>query len=127
VEWKITLEGTDAFGEVRRHEILIDKSWDRLFDGEIGLSVEDGKEIMAALQTAIVSQEADTYALFPRVCPDCGALRPVKDYTTGRIRTVYGTVECAIPAGRCVGIAIRASTSPLRRSAKSARTGRPQN
>jgi hypothetical protein len=28
VEWKITIEGTDAFGEVRRHEILIDKSWD---------------------------------------------------------------------------------------------------
>ena len=28
VEWKITIEGTDAFGEVRRHEIRIDKSWD---------------------------------------------------------------------------------------------------
>ena len=59
VEWKIAIEGTDAFGEVRRHEIRVDKSWDRLFDGEIGLSVEDGKKIMAALQTAVVSQEAD--------------------------------------------------------------------
>lgn len=49
VEWKITVEGTDTFGEVRRQEILIDKSWDRLFDGELGLSVEDGKKIMAAL------------------------------------------------------------------------------
>ena len=41
------------FGDsVRRHEIRVDKSWDRLFDGEIGLSVDDGKEkIMAALQT----------------------------------------------------------------------------
>ena len=47
VEWKITIEGTDAFGEVRRHEILIDKSWDGLVDGEVGLSVEDGKKIMA--------------------------------------------------------------------------------
>ena len=52
-------------------------------DGEIGLSVEDGKKIMAALQTAIVSsQKADTYTLFRRICPDCGTLRPVKDYTT---------------------------------------------
>lgn len=58
-EWKIAIEGTDAFGEVRRHEIHVDKSWDRLFDGEIGLSVEDSKKIMAALQTVIVSQEAD--------------------------------------------------------------------
>lgn len=96
-EWKIVIEGTDAFGEVRRHEIRVDKSWDRLFDGEIGLSVEDGKKAMAALQTVVVSQEADTYALFRRICPDCGVLRPVKDYTTRRIRTVFGTVEVRNP------------------------------
>ena len=64
VKWKIAIEGTDAFGEVRRDEIRVDKSWDRLFDGEIGLSVEDGKKIMAALQSVLVSQEADTYTLF---------------------------------------------------------------
>jgi hypothetical protein len=44
VEWKITIKGTDAFGEVRRPEIRIDKSWDRLSDGEIGLSVDVGKK-----------------------------------------------------------------------------------
>ena len=97
VEWKITIEGTDAFGEVRRHEFRVDKSWDRLFDGEIGLSVEDGKKIVTALQTAVVGQEADVYTLFRRVCPDCGALRPVKDYTPRRIRTVFGTVEVRNP------------------------------
>jgi alanine racemase len=97
VEWKIAIEGTDAFGEVRRREIRVDKSWDRLFDGEIGLSVEDGKKIMAALQTVVVSQEADTYTLFRRICPDCGVLRPVKDYTTRRVRTVFGTVEVRNP------------------------------
>jgi len=97
VEWKIAIEGTDAFGEVRRQEIRIDKSWDRLFDGEIGLSVEGGKKIIAALQTVVVSQEADTYTLFRRICPDCGVLRPVKDYTTRRIRTVFGTVEVRNP------------------------------
>jgi hypothetical protein len=52
---------------------------------------------MAALQTAVVSQEADAYTLFRRICPDCGVLRPVKDYTTRRIRTVYGTVEVRNP------------------------------
>jgi hypothetical protein len=97
VEWKIAIEGMDAFGEVRRHEIRVDKSWDRLFDGEIGLSVEDGKKILAALQTVVVSQEVDTYTLFRRICPDCGVLRPVKDYTIRRIRTVFGTVEARNP------------------------------
>ncbi len=97
VEWKIAIEGTDAFGEIRRQEIRVDKSWDRLFDGEIGLSVDDGKKLIAALQTVVVSQEADTYTLFRRICPDCGVLRPVKDYTTRRIRTVFGTVEVRNP------------------------------
>ena len=127
VEWKITIEGTDAFGEVRRHEIRVDKSWDRLFDGEIGLSVDDGKKIMAALQTAVVSQEAASYTLFRRICPDCGLLRPVKDYTTRRIRTVFGTVEIRNPRGCCVGVVTQASLSPSRRCRKSARTGRLLN
>jgi hypothetical protein len=52
---------------------------------------------MAALQTAVVSQEAASYTLFRRICPDCGLLRPVKDYTTRRIRTVFGTVEIRNP------------------------------
>ena len=97
VEWKIAIEGTDALGEVRRHEIRIDKSWDRLFDGEIGLSVDDGKKIMAAVQIAVVNQEVDAYTFFRRICPDCGVLRPVKDYTTRRIRTVFGTVGVRNP------------------------------
>jgi hypothetical protein len=79
------------FWRGRRHEIWVDKSWDRLFDGEIGLSVDDGKKIIAALQAAGVRQEADTYTLFRRICPDCGVLRPVKDYPTPRIRTVFGS------------------------------------
>ena len=127
VEWKIAIEGTNAFGEVRRQEFRLDKSWDRLFDGEIGLSVEDGKKIMAALQTAVLSQEADAYTLFRRVCPDCGVLRPVKDYTTRRIRTVSVRWRSAIPDGCYVAIAIRVWPSPLRRCSKSALTARLLN
>jgi hypothetical protein len=63
VEWKIAIEGTDIFGEVCRHEIRIDKSWDRLFDREIGLSVEDGKKIMAALRARDPSLLRDRAAL----------------------------------------------------------------
>ncbi|WP_157017102.1 hypothetical protein [Mesorhizobium xinjiangense] len=61
------------------------------------MSVEDGKKIMGALQTAVVNHEAETYALFRRLCPDCHTFRPVKDYTTRRIRTVFGTVKVRNP------------------------------
>ena len=66
-------------------------------DGDIGLSIDDGKKIMAALQSAVMNHKAETYALFRRVCPECHTFRPVKDYTTRRIRTVFGTVEVRNP------------------------------
>ncbi|MGX5851827.1 ISKra4 family transposase [Mesorhizobium sp. PL10] len=93
----MTIEGRNEFGDSCRKEVRIDKSWERLFDGDIGLSIDDGKKIMAALQSAVVSHEAETYSLFRRVCPDCYTLRPVKDYTTRRIRTVFGLVKVRNP------------------------------
>ncbi|MBU4530877.1 MAG: hypothetical protein KUA37_14300 [Desulfomicrobium sp.] len=100
VEWTITIEGKNEFGEVCRKTVRIDKSWERLFDGDIGLSIEDGKTIMTALHSAVVAHEAETYSLFRRVCPDCHTFRPVKDYTSRRIRTVFGTAEVRIPRWR---------------------------
>ncbi|MDY6949439.1 MAG: hypothetical protein SXG53_27450 [Pseudomonadota bacterium] len=97
VEWTITIEGKNEFGDVCRKAVRIDKSWERLFDGGIGLSIEDGKTIMTALQSAVVAHEAETYCLFRWVCPDCHTVRPVKDYTSRRIRTVLGTVEVGNP------------------------------
>ena len=97
VEWTITIEGKNEFGDACRREVRIDKSWERLFDGEVGLSIEEGKKIMTALQSAVVNHEAETYSLFRRVCPDCQTFRPVKDYTARRIRTVFGTVEVRNP------------------------------
>ncbi|MGX5851853.1 ISKra4-like element ISMet1 family transposase, partial [Mesorhizobium sp. PL10] len=100
VEWTITIEGKNEFGDVCREQVRIGKSWERLFDGEIGFSIEDGKKVMATLQSAVVKHEAETYALFRRVCPDCHTFRPVKDYTTRRIRTVFGAVAVRNP--RCM-------------------------
>jgi hypothetical protein len=70
VEWTITIEGRNEFGDTCRKEVHIDKSWESLFDGDIGLSIDDGKKIMSALQSAVVNHEAETYSLFRRVCPE---------------------------------------------------------
>ncbi|QFI70534.1 hypothetical protein EKH55_5660 (plasmid) [Sinorhizobium alkalisoli] len=63
---------------------------ERLFDGEIGLSIEAGKKIMAALQGAGVNHEAETYSLFRRVCPDCHTFRPVNDDAAAPNRLRHG-------------------------------------
>ncbi|MER8401397.1 hypothetical protein [Mesorhizobium sp. M1348] len=78
-------EGKSALGDVCRREVRIEKSDERLLDGDIGLSIEEGKKIMTALQSAAVNHEAETYAHFRRGCPDCHAFRLVKNYTMRRI------------------------------------------
>ncbi|MEP3304152.1 MAG: hypothetical protein ABJO05_19490 [Roseibium sp.] len=53
VDWTITIEGKNEFGGVCRKTVRIDKSWERLFDGDIGLSIEGGKTIITALQSTV--------------------------------------------------------------------------
>jgi hypothetical protein len=78
VEWTITIEGKNEFGDACRRKVRIDKNWEHLFDGEVGLSIEEGKKIMTALQSAVVNHEAETYSVFRRVCPHCSCSDPEK-------------------------------------------------
>ncbi len=43
--------------------ITIEKELDRLADGAIGFTVDDGKAIMAHLQKAIVQQQCETWRI----------------------------------------------------------------
>ena len=97
MEWTVTIEGPDEFGEIQRAQVQIEKGFERLASGEIGLSIDDGKRIMSALQEFVVKEELATYALARRVCVSCERLRPVKDYTSRKIRTVFGTVVVKNP------------------------------
>ncbi|MGO8846833.1 MAG: hypothetical protein ACLQFI_16165 [Methylocella sp.] len=49
--------GRDELGEVQRAQLRIEKGFERLKSGEIGLSIDDGKRIMTILQELVVKQE----------------------------------------------------------------------
>lgn len=51
VEWTITIEGKNEFGDVFRREMRITKSWESLFDGDIGPSITEGKKICLDYQS----------------------------------------------------------------------------
>lgn len=74
--------------------------------GAVGLSIEDGKTIMAHLQQVIVKQQCESYVLVRRFCMDCERFRRIKDYSKRKIRTVFGCVEVRNPrilnCQRCV-------------------------
>lgn len=57
VEWTITIEGKNEFGDICRKEVRIAKSWERLFDGDRGLSIEDGKLNAKRESTSEIAQK----------------------------------------------------------------------
>jgi hypothetical protein len=43
MEWTVTVERADEYGEMQRAQLRIEKGFERLTSGEIGLSIDDGK------------------------------------------------------------------------------------
>ena len=97
MRWKIAIEGMDEFGGLDHAEMVIEKDVSRLSKGEIGLTLADGKAIMACLQQFVVKQQCEAYVLTSRYCTDCRTFRRIKDYGRRKIRTVYGRVEVSNP------------------------------
>jgi hypothetical protein len=60
MEWTVTIEGSDEFGKIQRAQVRIEKGFERLASGEIGLSIDSGKRIMSSLQEFVVKQELAT-------------------------------------------------------------------
>jgi len=77
VHWRITVEAVDPTGEEYRQEFLLEKSLDGLTDGRVDFSIEDGKEIMAQIQRAVVQRELDFWVRYRRVCQCCGGQLPI--------------------------------------------------
>jgi hypothetical protein len=97
MRWKISIEGSDEVTRGHRFEIEIEKSLDDLVAGSVGLSIDDGKAILASLQRPLIEHQCALYVLFRRHCQGCGGTRPIKDYSTRTIQTVYGAVTVESP------------------------------
>src|SRR5262249_53511453 len=70
---------------------------EQLDPGTVGLALSEAKDILAALQEALVSEQT-TSALAERVpCPHCGAPRRHKDVRTIVLRTLFGSLRLASP------------------------------
>lgn len=97
MRWKITIEGMDEFGGRDGAEMVIEKEFGRLSKGEIGLSISEGKTIMACPRRLVVKQQREAYVPTSRYCLDCETFRRIKDSGKRKIRTVFGRVEVSNP------------------------------
>ncbi len=110
----LELAGPD--GTSQRHEV---GSGERVPTGHtaatLGLGLEEGKAVLAALQRHLVAAQVDEHCRSRRRCDRCGAQRPLKDRRPRRLISLFGVVEVRAPRfGPCrCGVACRRSVTPV--------------
>jgi hypothetical protein len=69
----------------------------------LGLTVTDGKVLLAGLQQEIVAAQARSHAVRRPDCRSCGGVCHVKDYRDHTVATLFGRVTLRLPRFRCAG------------------------
>jgi hypothetical protein len=101
---KLVSIGTE--GEEHSTDVLRIARPDDLTDlASLGLSLAEGKRLLAGVQQEIVAAQARLHAARRPECRGCGAACRVKDYRHHAINTLFGQVAVRLPRFRCAGCA----------------------
>lgn len=91
---RITIETTFDNGEKRTHQLDgISRPYRVTCPDGIGLRLEDGKRIVEQVQRVVLYDQVDEIIRESRVCPDCASVRPIYDYRTRDLDTLFGRVR----------------------------------
>ncbi|HEV8712444.1 MAG TPA: hypothetical protein VGX03_06400 [Candidatus Binatia bacterium] len=89
-------------GTEERREVLT-VAEEQLAMETFGLTLAEGKELLANLQASVVEQQATTYLERHRLCPECGRKHLSKGQGRGTMQTLFGLVTVPNPRWqRCV-------------------------
>jgi len=98
MQWTVRLETTTSTGDVKTTELATFSRPVMVSTlAEVGLVLSETKALLAKLQSSMLFGQVAEYAAHHRVCPECRALRPLKDRRTRRLQTLFGTVELEAP------------------------------
>jgi hypothetical protein len=91
MKWTIRTELTpDANEPITRDIGTITRSIADLYPEQVGLTVEQGQQLLRRVQMEIITAQARGYELCHRPCVDCGRHRQIKDVRTKCVRTIFG-------------------------------------
>ena len=94
MKWRVVMEVTRADGAVRVYEIGGGASVDEYSPGTVGLTLAQGKLMLAGLQHHLVQAQTEDHCRRRR---RCGAPRPIKDKRSRRLSSLFGTVKVSAP------------------------------
>ena len=102
--WIVRLVSTGAEGEEHSTDVLRIAKPDDLTDlATLGLTLAEGKRLLAGLQQEIVAAQARIHAMRRPACHGCGDVCRVKDYRQHGIATLFGQVTVRLPRFCCAG------------------------
>lgn len=110
--WIVRLVKNGADGEEPFADVMTINRPDDLDDiANLGLTVADGKQVLAGLQQEIVAAQAKSHSVRRPVCRSCRGVCHVKDYRNNAVATHLGQVTVRLPRFHCAGCgAIEAGT-----------------
>jgi hypothetical protein len=91
---QVLIESPDALPLSVRIK-TIDRSCERV--GDVGLRLDEAKEILHGLQEHLVRQQLSGYLDAHRPCPDCHRLRAIKGHHPLRFRSAFGDINLRSP------------------------------
>ena len=98
MKWRVIFELTGSDGTVRAHEGSSgDSNTAECSAATVGLTLVDGKRMLAGLQDHLVQAPTEEYCRQRRRCSRCGSQRPLKDVRARRLLSLFGTVEVRAP------------------------------
>jgi hypothetical protein len=104
VAWVVRLVQIGADGNEPFADVMTINRPDDLDDiANLGLTVADGKRVLAGLQQEIVAAQARSHSVRRPECRGCSGVCHVKDYRDHAIATHFGQVTVPLPRFRCAG------------------------
>ena len=102
VAWIVRLVKLGADGDEPFADVMTIHRPDGLDDiANLGLTVADGKRVLAALQQEIVAAQARSHSAQRPECQTCRGVCYLKDYRNHAVATHFGQVTVRLPRFRC--------------------------
>jgi hypothetical protein len=104
MEWVLRLVGTGVDGQSRSFDVIAISRPGGLGEiANLGLTLAEGKRLLAGVHQAVVGVQADDQARLRPDCRSCGRRCHVKDWKPRRIATLFGEVRVPLPRFLCAG------------------------
>jgi hypothetical protein len=95
IKLQLSIENDD--GEIVIKEELMAIERDTLCLDNLGLSLDEAKQLLAGVQQAMVNHQVEEYVEQHRYCPHCHGVRSCKGHHQIRMRTLFGKLSLTSP------------------------------